>query len=440
MSDGSGRSAAGGRAHDLDQGAGAGGRGGPLRPRDHAAVDGDRHPLGVVLARSAPPRGRRWWRRPDLDRLAVHPQRERRSCGCQRLDERCHRPAPDEVDDRRRGERGEQDAVAVVADGRHDAVEARSSRCAACCRAWRAAARWPPRAARARRRRARSPARRRAARARRPPAPRCRLPRSSTVAPTTTEPSRRGTRYTERPCTRPRTVAGQQRDGRGGVRRAEAQDVALDGAERGEPGAGEPVDGAEAGPGRQDDVVRAEAAAVRQDELRARPPARPRVPSTNVTPPRRQASASAPSSARLSTWWSPGTSMPPRRAGLSAGTSRRHVAGAAAVGLEPERVLVGEEVVEAGAVGRIERDRHRARRVVADVVTGGGLERAGEGGPAAGALAPAGPSGRTRRTAPRSPGRACRPPPRTRRRVRGPARPPSLHDRCVTIPTHRPGR
>ena len=32
------------------------------------------------------------------------------------------------------------------------------------------------------------------------------VPRSSTVAPTTTEPSGRGTRYTERPCTRPRTV------------------------------------------------------------------------------------------------------------------------------------------------------------------------------------------------------------------------------------------
>ena len=62
--------------------------------------------------------------------------------------------------------------------------------------------------------------------------------------------------------------AGQQRDGGGGVRRAEAQDVALDGAEGGQPGAGEPVDGGEAGPGRQDDVVRAEAAAVRQDQRR----------------------------------------------------------------------------------------------------------------------------------------------------------------------------
>ena len=49
-------------------------------------------------------------------------------------------------------------------------------------------------------------------------------------------------------------------------------------------------------------------------------------------------------------------------------------------------MLVGEEVVEAGAVGRIERDRHRARRVVADGVAGGGLQRGGEGGPAAGAL------------------------------------------------------
>ena len=72
------------------------------------------------------------------------------------------------------------------------------------------------------------------------------------------------------------------------------------------------------------------------------------------------------------------------------GTERRDkaaaFAGAAAVRLEAERVLVGEEVVEAGAIGRIERDRHRACRVVADVVTGGTLQRGGEGGPTAGAL------------------------------------------------------
>ena len=139
-------------------------------------------------------------------------------------------------------------------------------------------------------------------------------------------------------------------------------------------------------PGRQDDVVRARGGGRPPGRARARPPARPRVPSTNVTPPGRQASASAPSRARLSTWWSPGTSIPPRRAGLSAGTSAAALAGAAAVGLQPERVLVGEEVVEAGAIGRIERDRHRARRVVADGVTGGVLERGGEGGPAPGAL------------------------------------------------------
>ena len=55
--------------------------------------------------------------------------------------------------------------------------------------------------------------------------------------------------------------------GAAGVGRPEAQDVALDRAERGEPGTGEAGDGGQAGPGRQDDVVRAEAAAVRQDEL-----------------------------------------------------------------------------------------------------------------------------------------------------------------------------
>ena len=72
--------------------------------------------------------------------------------------------------------------------------------------------------------------------------------------------------------------------------------------------------------------------------------------------------------------------------GAERGDQAAALAGAAAVRLEAERVLVGEEVVEAGAIGRIERDRHRAGRVVADGVTGGGLQRGGEGGPAAGAL------------------------------------------------------
>ena len=66
--------------HDLDQGAGAGGRGRPLRAWDDAAVDGDGHALGVVLG------GQRGHEVGDggagahLHRLAVHPQ-QRRSCG-----------------------------------------------------------------------------------------------------------------------------------------------------------------------------------------------------------------------------------------------------------------------------------------------------------------------------------------------------------------------
>jgi hypothetical protein len=56
------------------------------------------------------------------------------------------------------------------------------------------------------------------------------------------------------------------------------------------------------------------------------------------------------------------------------------------VRLEAERVLVGKEVIEAGAIGRIQRDRHRARRVVPDVEARGVLERGGEGGPVTGAV------------------------------------------------------
>ena len=96
--------------------------------------------------------------------------------------------------------------------------------------------------------------------------------------------------------------------------------------------------------------------------------------------------SSAPSRARLSTWLSPGTSMPPRKAGLSAGTRRRHSVALRRWARQPERVLVGEQVVEAGAVGRIERDRHRAGGVVADGAPAGALQRGGEGGPQAGAL------------------------------------------------------
>ena len=106
-------------------------------------------------------------------------------------------------------------------------------------------------------------------------------------------------------------------------RGTEPEDVPLDRADLGYTGGLEPGDAVQPGAGRQDDVVRAEAAAVRQDELGTLPSAATATRS-KATPERAQASTRAPSSARLSTWWSPGTSMPPRTAGLRAGTSRRH--------------------------------------------------------------------------------------------------------------------
>ena len=322
----------------------------------------------------------------DLDRLAVELEGEPRSRRRQRLNERGDRAPPDQLDHRGGGERREQDAVAVVADGRDDTVErvhpmrgvlsgvagrrpvavssssssstpgtiARASHSSSCT----------------------APARTAAS-----------APRSSTVAPTTTEPSRRGTRYTERPCTRPRTVRAAA-DGRRGVGRPEAQDVPLDGAEGGEPRPGEPVDGAQARAGRQDDVVRAEAAAVRQDE---RGPVFERGDAAlDERHPAAAAGLGERSEERpVVDLVVAGDLDAAAQGGAERGDEAAAFAGAAAVRLEAERVLVGEEVVEAGAIGRIERDRDRARRVVADVVTGGLLQRGGEGGPAPGARPPA---------------------------------------------------
>ena len=62
------------------------------------------------------------------------------------------------------------------------------------------------------------------------------------------------------------------------------------------------------------------------------------------------------------------------------------LARAAPLRVQPERVLVGEEVVEAGAIGRIERDGHRPGGVVADDLPAGVLQCGGKGGPEAGAL------------------------------------------------------
>ncbi len=141
----------------------------------------------------------------------------------------------------------------------------------------------------------------------------------------------------------------------------------------------------EARAGRQHDVVRAEAAAVRQDERRTV------VERGHAALDERHPAAAAGLGERSEE--RPVVDLVVARdldaaaqGGAERGDQAAAFARAAAVRLEAERVLVGEEVVEAGAIGRIERDRDRAGRVVADVVTGGVLQRGGEGGPASGAL------------------------------------------------------
>ena len=168
-------------------------------------------------------------------------------------------------------------------------------------------------------------------------------------------------------------------------RRAEAEDVALDGAHLGEPGPLEPADGGQAGPGRQDDVVRAEAAPVRQDELG------PGADGGHRALDERHAGLPAGCDQRGEQ--GPVVHLvvarhldPAAEGGAERRDERAALAGAAAPGDEAERVLVREEVVEAGAIGRIERDRHRAGRVVADGLPGRVLERGGEARPPACAL------------------------------------------------------
>ncbi len=93
----------------------------------------------------------------------------------------------------------------------------------------------------------------------------------------------------------------------------------LTGRTSGRPAASSPCDAGQADPGRQDDVVRAEAAALGQDELGALVGRRVTVARSKATPPASQAASNAASRARLSTWWSPGTSMPPRMVGAERG-------------------------------------------------------------------------------------------------------------------------
>ncbi len=174
----------------------------------------------------------------------------------------------------------------------------------------------------------------------------------------------------------------------------------LTGRSGGSPAAASPSMDGSRRPGRQDDAVRGEAAAVVQDERG------PVLQRGHAALDERHAAVAAGLGERAEE----GAVVDLVVAGdLDAAAQRRAerrhqaaaLAGAAAVRLEAERVLVGEEVVEAGAIGRIERDRHRAGRVVADGEAGGGLERRRRRRASGRRPRPAARSGPTRRTAPR---------------------------------------
>ena len=96
----------------------------------------------------------------------------------------------------------------------------------------------------------------------------------------------------------------------------------------GQAGRLETADVGRADAGRQEDVVGAEAAAIgKHRRVGPGAPGRQRhrpCSGTNRTPAARQAAPAHASRARLSTWWSPGTSIPPRSIGVSEGTRARH--------------------------------------------------------------------------------------------------------------------
>jgi len=75
-----------------------------------------------------------------------------------------------------------------------------------------------------------------------------------------------------------------------------------------------------------------------------------------------------------------------KKARAQRGDQPTALGGAAALGRQAEGALVREEVVDDGAIGRIERDRHRARRVVTEGAPRRRLQLGGEGGPEPGAL------------------------------------------------------
>ncbi len=161
--------------------------------------------------------------------------------------------------------------------------------------------------------------------------------------------------------------------------------MALDRAYLGQAGLCHAADVRGTGPGRHDDVVGTEAAAI--PELRHRtggegPYGLGDEPDAAGTASGHQ---SAQQGAVVHVVISGHLDTPAQRRG-----QRRHQ-GAALRGGPPvcsaaQRVLVGQQLVEGGAVGRIERNRQRPGLVVADVVPRCLLQRGGEGLPALGRL------------------------------------------------------
>ena len=230
-------------------------------------------------------------------------------------------------------------------------------------------------------------------------------PRSSIVAPTTT--TRRGAAR-GRPNARARgphravEQRGSRRDRRRRTGGPSRRMWPLTGRTAGSPAASRPRDGRQSRPGRQEDPIGAEAAAVGQDHARARRPRRAPRLATNATP----AGGAGGHAARQQgpvVHLVVARDLDPAAQGRG---QRRHeaaaLAGAAPVRRAAQRVLVGEQVVEAGAVRRIERHRERAglcrSRSTAPAPP---RARRANAWPAARSPRAAGRSGRTRRTAPR---------------------------------------
>ena len=167
---------------------------------------------------------------------------------------------------------------------------------------------------------------------------------------------------------------------------AQAQDVALDRAHLGQAGPLEAGDARQADAGRQHDVLAPQAAPVRQDQLGAvvhrGHGRRLEADAAGLTGLQQRGQQGAVVDLVVARHLDPAT---------DGRAERRHQAAALgrvpAVRLEPERVLVGQEVVERGAIGRVERDGQRSRRVVADGEPRGLLQIGGEGRPQEGTAA-----------------------------------------------------